>query len=145
MKDAWILAIPSEWEALGTEEAPFSYVWASAVTGYWKSSGAEEVYNVVGPEADVQAIIDALGTPTVYSWDQAASDATGYDSLDVWPTDPAPILALMKDHVTYDENGGIISTEPATYENPNWGHVFLGQGQRIFAGDYSDDFSEEYL
>jgi len=51
---------------------------------------------------------------------------------------------LHKDHVTYDENGDVVSTTPATIENPNWGHVFLGQSERIFAGGFTNGFSEGF-
>ena len=134
MIDAWILAVPSEWDALGE----FSYTHSQAITGYWLPSGLTEVYNVVGTEAEIQAIIDALTTtPITYSWVQG----TGNDNLEVWPTDPLPILALMKDHITYDENGVPTGSTPATQANPNWGHVFFGQSTRIFAGTFSAAYS----
>jgi hypothetical protein len=137
--DIWIYALPVEWDALGTPEFPFNYTWGQARTGYWLTAvGGFEVYNVQGPIAEVDAIVAALpSTADVYAWDYAASGPTGFDSYDTaYPTDPAPILAVMKQH----PNG-----DPATFENPNWGHSFLGQGERIFAGNYSDDFSTEYL
>jgi hypothetical protein len=134
MLDVWILADPTEFAALATEESPFSYTHSQAITGYW----ATDVFNVVGLESQVQEIIDALPTtPVVYAWRQG----DGTDSLDVWPTDPAPILALMKDHVTYDSEGVQTGTTPATQENPNWGHVFYGQSTRIFAGAFDKSFS----
>ena len=142
MKDAWIYAKPAEWDALATEEAPFNSVHSQAITGFWKSFGAYEVYNVVGSEADIQAIVDALtDVAHVYAWEQGQ----GVDSLDVWPTDPTDILAVMKDHVTYDENGDVTGTTPATTEAPNWGHFFLGQTGRIFAGAFNTDFSGDFL
>jgi hypothetical protein len=145
--DAWIYCLPAEWDALGTEEAPFSYAWLQGVTGYWLSSGLYEVYNVQAEEADITAIVSALSdVEHVFAWDNAGSvSGTGYDNYDAYPTDPAPILAVMKPHITYDENGDEISSTPATFENPNWGHVFFGQGTRIFAGEFSDEFGTEYL
>ena len=131
--DAWILALPSEWDSLGD----FSYTHSQAITGYWKSSGSHEVYNVVGSEADIQLILDELpSTDTIYSWVQGP----GYDNLEQWPIDPAPILALMADR--FDGSGNPI---PATLENPNWGHVFFGQSDRIFAGTFSAAFSGAFL
>lgn len=143
MIDAWIYALPAQWDALGGDESPFSYCHSQAVTGYWKTfPGGYEVYNVVGSEAEIQAIIDALAdTPHVYAWTQG----DGMDSLSAWPTDPENILAVMKDHVTYDENGDVTGTTPATLENPNWGHCFLGQKDRIFAGLFNTDFSGDFL
>jgi hypothetical protein len=123
------------------EIEPFNYTWSQAITGYWlAAAGGREVYNVQGPIDQVNAIVAALPSTAdtdVYAWDYAASGPTGYDSYDTaYPTDPAPILAVMKPH----QNG-----DPATFSNPNWGHSFLGQGERIFAGNYSDDFSSEFL
>jgi len=54
------------------------------------------------------------------------------------------LLAVMKDHVTYDQDGNPTGSTPATYENPNWGHVRFGQKERIFAGEFSDEFSEDF-
>jgi hypothetical protein len=145
--DVWIYAIPAEFEALGPateDDPPFSYAHSQAKTGHWKTyAGGFEVFNVVGSSTDIQAIVDALPTspPHVYAWGQGQ----GTDDLDTWPTDPADVLAVMRDHITYDENGDVISTTPATLENPNWGHIFLGQQERIFAGEFTDDFSEEFL
>jgi hypothetical protein len=127
--DAWVLAVPSEWDALGE----FSYTYSQAITGYWLPSGSTEVYNVVGPQAEIQEIIDALPTtPITYSWVQG----TGNDNLDEWQTVPPEVLALMKNH----PNG-----DPATEANPNWGHVFFGQKERIFAGTFDAAFSGAFL
>ena len=147
--DAWIFALPAQWGALETADGdgnpvPFSYAHSNAVTGYWKDSGPYRVYNVWGSEADIQAIVDALDdVQHVFAWGQ---DADRFDSLDKWPTDPAVILSVMKDHVTYDENGDVASTTPATLDNPNWGHVYQTRNlkQRIFAGDFGADFTEEF-
>jgi hypothetical protein len=149
LNDVWIYALPVEWDALGTPEFPFNYTWGQARTGYWLTAvGGFEVYNVQGPIDQVNAIVAALPSTAdtdVYAWDYAASGPTGFDSYDTaYPTDPAPILAVMKPHITYDEFG--VPTEtPATFENPNWGHSFLGQGERIFAGQFPDEFSTEYF
>jgi hypothetical protein len=140
--DTWIYALPAEWDALGTPEAPFSYVYSNAITGYWNDFGAYTVYNVVGEEAAIQDILDALSdVAEVYAWGQG----TGFDSEAVWPTDPTNILAVMKDHITYDEFGVPTGSTPATEENPNWGHVFFGQSERIFAGTFSAAFSGAFL
>ena len=141
MIDAWIYAKLAEWNALATGEAPFSYAHSMAVTGFWKSFGAYEVYNVVGTQQEIQDILDALtDVAHVYSWGQG----TGFDSFDPWPTDPTNVLAVMRDHVTYDENGNVVSTVPASTSNPNWGHFFLGQTGRIFAGEFNTDFSGDF-
>lgn len=141
--DCWIYAKPTEWNALitgtGEDVVPFSYTHNSAVTGYWNTfTGGYEVYNVTGTEAQVQAILDALtDVANAYAWGQG----DGFDSLEAWPTDPANILAVMKDHITYNEDGTVATTTPASLTNPNWGHVFFGQSTRIFAGAFSKAFS----
>jgi hypothetical protein len=134
LRDAWIYALPAEWDALGTEEAPFSYAWSQAVTGYWLSSGLYEVYNVQAPQADIDAIVTALSdVEHVFVWEYAGSTGgTGYaDGPPIYPV-PTPVVGVMKPHITYDENGDPIGSIPATVENPNWGHVFFGQGERSF-------------
>ena len=143
--DAWIFALPAEWEALATEEAPFSYAHSNAVTGYWKDSGPYRVYNVWGTQEDIQAILDALtDVEHVFAWGQ---DKDRFDSLDLWPTDPDVIVSVMKDHVTYDEDGNIVSSVPATKDNPNWGHCFQTENlkQRLIAGQHSAAFSGAFL
>ena len=143
--DAWIFALPAEWDALATEEQPFSYVHSNAITGYWVDPAPYKVYNVWGTQEDIQAILDALtDVQHVFAWGQ---DAKRYDSLDVWPTDPSVILSVMKPHITYDEDGNVIGSTPATKENPNWGHCFQTENlnQRIFAGTFSAAFSGAFL
>lgn len=138
--DTWVYVKPSEWAALSANE-PFSYTHSNAITGHWKSFGEYEVYNVVGTQAQVQEILDALtDVAHVYAWGQG----DGLDNLNEWPTDPTNILAVMKDHVTYDENGNVTSTTPATTDSPQWGHIFLGQQERIFAGEFGTDFSGDF-
>jgi len=145
--DTWIYAKPAEWDALitgsGEDAIPFSYVHQMAQTGYWNDYiGGFQVYNVLGSQAEIQAIIDALPTPPahVFSWVQG----NGTDSLEVNPTIPAEVLAVMKDHKNYDENGDPLPDTPVSLTDPNWGHVFFGQKTRIFAGAFSAAFSGAY-
>ena len=142
--DCLMYVKPAEWDALIVDGEPFSYAHDNAKTGYWKSFGDYEVYNVIGPRAAIQEILDALtDVARCYAWGQG----TGMDDLDDWPTDPTDLLVVMKDHVTYDENGDIASSTPATLENTNWGHVFSGQQwtDRVFAGEFSDAFSGDFF
>jgi hypothetical protein len=124
-------------EKITVPPEPWHKVYQQAVTGFWKV----DVYNVIGDIADIQALVTELGDPPAYAWTQG----DGLDSLDILPTDPDAILALMKDHVTYSDDGSEASRTPATFENPNWGHAFLGQRPRVFAGEFSDEFSEEFF
>jgi len=136
--DCWIVIGSAAWTAIAAQVPPGSrYCYSQAITGFWKQS----VYNVLGTQAEIQPLLDLLGNPTCYAWMQG----DGLDSLDQWPTDPSGVLALMKDHVEYDASGNVIGTTPATLDAPNWGHVFLGQAERIFAGDFSNQFSPEFF
>ena len=114
-----------------------------AIRGFWKDSGQYEVVNVIDDGTLDQFMVDhAADISARYDWVQGP----GVDALDTgYPTVPGEIVALMKDHVTSDENGDVVSTTPPTLENPNWGHVFLGQKERIFAGEFSNEFSGEFL
>ena len=138
--DVLIYAKPAEWDAI---ESPFNHAYANAQTGYWKDFGIYQVYNVIGTKEQIQQILAELtDVARVYAWTQGS----GMDDLDDWPTDPTDLLAVMKDHVTYDENGDPTYT-PATLENPNWQHVFQGQQwtDRVFAGEFSNDFSGDFF
>ena len=146
--DVWIYCKPAEWDALtgpevDGEPTAFSTAHTKAITGFWKPfTGGYEVYNTEGSAEQIQEVLDALSDVAhVFAWGQG----NGTDSLDQWPTDPSKILAVMKDHVTYNEDGTVASTTPATLDNPNWGHWFLGQTGRIFAGDFTTDFNGDFL
>lgn len=151
--DAWIYALPAEWDALNYDypveaESPppdplsnmARYVYDNAVTGWWKDYGAYSVYNVLGSRKEIDEILANLtDVHATYGWLQE----NGADNWD-YPTIQADILAVMKDHVIYNASGTIESQMPASYENPNWGHVFFGQKERIFAGAFTDGFSEGF-
>lgn len=144
--DCWIYAKPAEWDSLATgpDEAPFSQSYADAKTGRWKTfAGGYEVYNVLGTESEIQDILDALtDVARVYAWGQG----DGYDDASLWPSDITDIIAVMKDHPdTYAPDGNPLTYTPATMERPNWGHMFAGQEQRLFAGDFNDDFNEDFF
>ena len=148
MIESWILidqtALNTMWsQAHPTDETPIPAdvrILNQAVRGFWKDSGSYEVVNVIDDGTLDQFMIDHAAVISArYDWIQGP----GVDALDTGhPTVPNEVLTLMKDHVTYDENGDVVSTTPATESNPNWGHVFLGQSERIFAGAFTNGFSE---
>jgi len=150
LKDAWLYAKPAAWDALdpGPEEdwphAGFSrYTYSQARTGFWKSYQTDyEVYNLLCTEAEFDAIVAALGPDNAqkFTWDQGS----GLDSP-VGQTIPAEVLAVMPDHIIYDVDGNPTGSTAATYSNPNWRHVFVDQQPRIFAGEFSYEFSEEFF
>ena len=135
--EAWIYCKPAAWNSLepGSIKESWHYPYRNAVTGFWKSyTGGFEVYNVIGSEVSIQDLIDEIAPADIahiFSWVQG----TGNDDLDVWPTDPTEILAVMQDHP------GPVAP---TLENPNWGHVFLGQKTRIFSGSFNSDFNGDF-
>lgn len=151
MIESWILidqtALNTMWsQAHPTDDTPIPdnvRLLTQAVRGFWKDSGQYEVVNVIDDGTLDQFMLDhAADIGGRYDWVQG----NGLDALDTgYPTVPNEVLALMKDHVEYDENGDVVSTTPATLENPNFGHVFLGQKPRIFAGAFTNGFSGEFL
>jgi len=151
MRDTWIYAKPAAWEAINPgvdqpwpHENLSRYNYNTAITGMWDSyPGGYEVYNVLITPQDLEALKVLLGANMAHSfcWIQG----TGMDSLDEGgQTIPAEVLAVMPDHITYDEDGNPTDTTPATYDNPNWRHVFVDQKQRIFAGQFSNQFSRQF-
>ena len=140
--DAWIVmdkaTLVTLWEqAHPTDETPIPdnvKLLSGGVRGFWKDVSGDEVVNVLDSVDNINAFQQAhiASVTIIYGWVQG----TGHDNLDVYETIPAGVLALMMDHP-----GSI----PATFENPNWGHVFLGQSERIFAGDFSNDFNGDFL
>lgn len=128
MLDVWIVCTPAQWAAIEAVIPESSrYCYENSITGFWR----QPVFNVLGTEAEIAPIVTALGSPPAYAWTQG----DGLDSLNPWPTDPTAVLALMADHAD--------GTAP-TLDNPNWGHVFLGQSDRVFAGDFSSDFGGDF-
>lgn len=120
------------------------------VTGFWKPWAIEwQVYNVLGTYQEITTLvedleaIDSVSVARRFGWVwRDGHDDQEHATLE---TIPADILAVMSDHYEQDENGDIWSITPASYELPNWGHVFFGQGQRVFAGDFNNDFNEDFF
>jgi len=144
-------AKPAEWDAVNIDPdtSPLSKRalsdFTQAVTGFWNTfTGGYEVYDVSCLEPIRDEIIAQLtDVHATFQW----YFETGVDKFNndgTFNTIPADLLAVMKDHVTYDQDGNPTGSTPATYENPNWGHVRFGQKERIFAGEFSDEFSEDF-
>ena len=114
-----------------------------AIRGFWKDSGTDEVVNVLLSESDLATFqtTHAADIAAIYGWVQG----TGMDNLDTFETVPQGVLDLMNNHDVYDINGDLVSSTPPTFNTPNWGHVFLGQKERIFAGEFSNEFAGEFL
>jgi len=150
MIESWILidktALDVMWAASHpTDDSPIPdnvKLLTQAIRGFWKDSGSYEVVNVINDGTIDQFMVDhAADIGGRYDWIQG----TGNDALDTgYETIPAEVLALMKDHKTYDELGNETSSTPPTLTTPNWGHVFLGQKERIFAGGFTNGFSKGF-
>ncbi len=130
----------------------------SATRGYWKNitSGPDtyEVVNVCHTAADIEAfrLAHAVDILAIYSWSQIdrldSLESQDADSNVIgFPTIPQGVLDLMKDYVVFDGNGNPVGTTPATFDTPNWGHVFANSSpgkQRIFAGAFTNAFSGDF-
>jgi hypothetical protein len=128
----WIFSTPADWEALGTPEVPFNYTWGQAITGYWKTlPDGRTVYDVQGPQDEIDAIVNALTSATgTAAWQYPAG---WNEPVQVgFPATTQDIIDVMPDHVIYDEEGNEIGSTPATFANPNWAHSFLGLDERSF-------------
>lgn len=144
---AWIYTTPAAWAALDGNPAVDQYTYANELQNrpFKAPQAGYEVHGIVGTESQVEAFISALGVDVLsqQEWDYS----TGLDQIQsdgAFGTTPAEVLAVMPDHVIYDENGDVVSTEAPTYDTPNWASVFAGQGAQIFAGNFSDGFSDGF-
>jgi len=142
--DALIYAQPAEWNALTNLSKDAERAVRGARTGFWDTfAGGYQVYNAHGPREALDEIDAALADSFKYIWDSRTGvDAWNLDGT--FNTVPADILAVMKDIITYDQNGNPTGSTPATFAAPNFAHRFAGQEDRIFAGEFSDEFSEEF-
>lgn len=147
--DCWLYVKPINWELLDsgskwTHKLFSRYSYSNAITGLWKTYQSQyEVYNLLLSELELESLQLILGTELIHSF--AWVQGKGYDNLDLGQTIPSEVLAVMPDHIIYDSNGNPIESIPATIVNPNWQHVFVDQKKRIFAGDFNNDFGEDFL
>lgn len=110
----------------------------NGVRGFWRDVTPDEVVNIIGTEQEINDFITLIGADfrSIDMWNQKG----GFDfigSAGEFNTDPSRILSLMPDHGP---------GSPPTFENPNWAHVFLGAdtASKIFAGSFTDEFSQEF-
>lgn len=137
--EAWIIMdkviLDQLWIAAHTGNPPSSLILiTNGIRGFWRDITPDDVVNVIGTEQEIDDFVAIYGADItdVYSWIQG----DGLDNLETYQTVPPGVLDVMRDHP------GAIAP---TFSNPNWGHVFLGQEERIFAGQFSDEFTEEFL
>ena len=150
--EAWIVidqtALNALWTVAKGDNPPASLkLLTNGVRGFWNDIAPDEVVNVIGTEqeiADFEALVGA-DLKSIDPWYQG--EGFDYSENINWFTDPSRILSLMPDFIVYDADGDIIGTTPPTFSNPNWTHVFLGQPPdlKIFAGQYSTEFTTEFL
>ena len=146
--DRMIACTQTVWDAIapaeGTKEI-WHYPYSQAKTGYWNTHTGKPIYNLIAKAPEFDALMAALEAHTpgaavyVGKWEQGS----GLDELTDWH-DPAEVLAIQKGIQLYDQDGNPAGTQAPTYAVPNFAHSFAGQKERIFAGDFSDDFNEDF-
>lgn len=150
--DVWILMEESALNLLWAQAHPVNKLTPipasalllsrGAVRGFWNtildSGNTYEVVNVVRSDvAEIDSFVQlhAADIFATYGWTQGNGlDNDGTNAGD-YETVPQGVLDVMRDHTG--------SVAP-TFESPNWGHVFVGQKERIFAGQFSLNFSEAF-
>ena len=150
LKDTWIACTATVWDAIApAEEAPkeiWHYAYDNARKGFVDDFNGKPVYHVLVTTEQREALLTALNThtpgaaATLSSYEQG----TGFDDLEVYH-DPADVLSVMPDFVTYDQDGNPISTEPASYDKPNPGFVFNWRNAKIIAGDHDSSHDGDFL
>lgn len=137
--DVWVYANSAAWEALDpSTDNVDEYVYNNAITGYWNDdSSGFTLYNVRATAAQVSEFSTALGADfrIAQIWQQGTGKAARDEDIAAYRTVEAEILDVMK-----ELSPGV----PATRNDPNWGHVFFGQIERDFAGNFSNAFSKEF-
>lgn len=129
-KEALIAVQPAAWDAIAPGEGVAKEIWHYAYrNAVWLNkpplAGGFELVNVIGNATQLQTLVDQFN-PADVQWNMAWESVAGFDSLDFWPTDPATL--------TTD-----VGATPSDI-----GHRFAGQRDRIYAGDFSSDFSEDF-
>jgi len=136
--EAWIVmdqaALNVLWAQAHTDNPPENLVLlTNGIRGFWNDITPDEVVNVIGTEQELSDFETLVGADlkSIDSWYQG--EGFDYNINPSWLTDPARILSLMP--------------SPASFANPNWSHVFLGQPPdlKIYAGQYSTEFTTEFL
>ena len=150
--EAWIVmdqaALNVLWAQAHTDNPPANLVLlTNGIRGFWDDITPDEVVNVIGTEQELSDFETLVGADlkSIDGWYQGKG--FDYNVNPNWLTNPTRILSLMPDFIVYDADGNIIGTTPTTFANPNWTHVFLGQPPdlKIFAGQYSTEFTTEFL
>lgn len=141
---SYIQVLTTELDSKKSGEPLVGLYQAGAVTdGYWKAQTGYTTISVLGTQEQIGDLIDYLGAANIYAqwywhFDGKVDFATEYtDQQD-------DILALQEDHVIYDSNGTETSRTPASFENPNWAHMYAGAGTNRFARSVSREFNGEF-
>lgn len=113
------------------------------VSGFWNGTVGFTVVNCIGTEQELDSFynywppINRLG---YWKWNEDGS----VDFATEYTGQHDDILFLHRDHVEYDENGSIIATTAASFENPNWANDYLGSDQNRFARSVSRGMGEGF-
>lgn len=138
MIDVWLIADPTVWESLDLTDESLYYIHRNAKQGFWEAPVGRECYNVIGSEAAIDALIDAMNTASPGSCTLAGKWLQGSGSpvrSTSHVNDPVEIVGLMKP---------LDDQTPASVASPNFGHVFLGQVRRKVSLAFSKAFSKGF-
>ena len=127
-------SIPAEWDAVNTDNlsdrARSDY--EQAVTGFWNDNLGWRVYGISCEQASVDEIEAELTSG--FNYDMHWVMHNGVDEFNAdgtFSVDPTETLTIMKGS--------------PTLQSPNWGCQAAGLGEQIFAGEFSDEFTDEFL
>jgi len=107
-------------------------VYRNAATGWNDDPIGLVTYRVLGFQSQLDALVAALeaaeqgSTVVVGRWYQENGKPTREADF---IHDAADVVALMPDHIEYDEDGNVTGTRPATASDPNFLHSYAGQRQ----------------
>ncbi len=145
----------TSWDALLTDPEPGEGIQVMLETGC--THVVEDAQNPAGfilvdcisPESRIDALWDYFApADRIGHGDSDGPWKWGFDGKVNFPTEYTgqhnDILATQGDHVVYDGNGNEVSRDPASFENPNFSHGWLGQDQNRFAREHSREFGEDY-
>lgn len=113
------------------------------VTGFWNGTVGFVVVNAIGSETELDSfynyfpVADTLG---YWKWGEDGK----VDYVTEYTDQQDDLLFLHEDHVTYDENGNEVSSEPATFDNPNWANKYFGPGLNKFARSVDRGFDGSF-
>ena len=128
-KEALIAVQRAAWDAIAPSDGDPKELWHYPYRNVrWIDvpplAGGFEICNVIGYQAQLEPLL-AKFNPADVQWNFAFWQGPGFDDTEFWRPDPATLTADIG--------------PPSAI-----GHRFIGQSDRIYAGDFDpDDFNED--